>query len=64
MSALKIVIFGVTGNQGASVARALLADGARFSVYGITRNPDSNSSKSEFNNVLGETTAARFGVTT
>jgi hypothetical protein len=37
-----------TGNQGASVARALLEDDkAKWDVYGVTRNPDSGSSKSE-----------------
>lgn len=46
MSARRVVIFGVTGNQGASVARALLEDTTRkFDVYGITRNPTSRGSQ-------------------
>lgn len=40
-----IVVFGVTGKQGGSTARALLNDG--FRVVGITRNPDSDSAKGE-----------------
>lgn len=48
MSLSRIVIFGVTGNQGASVARALLEDTQRkFEVWGVTRNPASRSSQGE-----------------
>ncbi|CAK9787085.1 NAD(P)-binding protein [Cutaneotrichosporon oleaginosum] len=46
MSAKKIVIFGVTGVQGSSVARALLTDThTKFKVWGVTRNPASRSSQ-------------------
>ena len=41
----KVVIFGVTGNQGASVAHALLEHKDKWDVWGVTRNPDSGSSK-------------------
>jgi uncharacterized protein YbjT (DUF2867 family) len=41
----KVVVFGVTGNQGASVARALLEHKDKWEVWGVTRNPDSGSSK-------------------
>ncbi|BEJ07042.1 hypothetical protein CcaverHIS641_0403110 [Cutaneotrichosporon cavernicola] len=44
MSANKVIIFGVTGVQGASVARALLTN-PKFSVWGVTRNPASKSSQ-------------------
>lgn len=36
----KIIVFGATGNQGSSVAHALLKDN-KFQVVGITRNPSS-----------------------
>ena len=39
-----ITVFGVTGSQGGSVARALLADGT-FKVRGVTRNPDSEKAQ-------------------
>jgi len=39
-----ITVFGATGQQGGSIARALLADG-HFRVRGITRKPDSHSAK-------------------
>ncbi len=46
MSAKKIVVFGVTGVQGSSVARALLTDEhTKFAVWGVTRNPGSKSSQ-------------------
>ncbi len=41
-----IVVFGVTGNQGGSAARYLLADGWR--VVGITRDPASTKAKGEY----------------
>ena len=46
MSPKIVTIYGATGNQGTSVARALLSDktGA-FAVRAITRNPDSDSAK-------------------
>ncbi|BEI80995.1 hypothetical protein CcaverHIS002_0201550 [Cutaneotrichosporon cavernicola] len=44
-----IVVFGVTGNQGSSTARALLA--ANYSVVGITR--DTTSSKAQALKALG-----------
>lgn len=42
-SSKTIVVFGVTGNQGGSAARALLKEG--FGVVGITRNPESAKAK-------------------
>ncbi|WOO82133.1 NmrA-like family domain-containing protein 1 [Vanrija pseudolonga] len=46
MASRKIVVFGVTGVQGTSVAKALLADTQhKWHVVGITRNPASRSSK-------------------
>ncbi|KAJ7626834.1 NAD(P)-binding protein [Roridomyces roridus] len=45
MAASRIVsVFGATGNQGASVVEALLADGT-FTPRAITRNPDSQQSR-------------------
>lgn len=45
-AARKIVVFGVTGVQGASVAKALLADTQnKWDVVGITRDPASRGSK-------------------
>lgn len=41
-----IVVFGVTGNQGGSAARALLQDG--FKVVGVTRSTESESAKGGF----------------
>lgn len=41
----RIIVFGVTGLQGGSVARALLADKGRFEVVGITRNKESRGSQ-------------------
>jgi uncharacterized protein YbjT (DUF2867 family) len=35
----KILITGVTGNQGGAVARAL--EGRGFHLHGLTRKPDS-----------------------
>ncbi len=43
--AKKVFVFGVTGNQGSSVARELRADGVE--VVGLTRNTTSASAKSE-----------------
>lgn len=43
MSTKRITVFGVTGNQGGSVARSL-AQNSEFSVRGISRNPDSDAS--------------------
>lgn len=41
-----ITVYGATGNQGGSVARALLADKtSSFAVRGITRNPDSEPAR-------------------
>lgn len=41
-----ITIFGSTGQQGGSVARALLRDqSGSFKVRGITRKPDSDAAK-------------------
>ncbi|WOO82134.1 NmrA-like family domain-containing protein 1 [Vanrija pseudolonga] len=46
MASRKIVVFGVTGIQGASVAKALLADTEnKWDVVGITRDPASKGSK-------------------
>jgi uncharacterized protein YbjT (DUF2867 family) len=41
-----IVVFGATGLQGGSVARALLA--ANYPVVGITRDPASPKAKGEY----------------
>lgn len=38
-----ITVFGVTGNQGGSVARSLLKN-PQFRIRGITRNSESDSS--------------------
>lgn len=48
MAPRKIVVFGVTGTQGASVARALLEDGGKFEVIGVTRNPHSRHAQRMF----------------
>lgn len=40
-----ITVFGATGNQGGSVARSLVKNPA-FHVRGLTRNSDSDASKS------------------
>lgn len=40
-----ITVFGITGNQGGSVARSLVKN-PTFRVRGITRNVESKSSKS------------------
>ncbi|KAK4904157.1 hypothetical protein LTR66_017937 [Elasticomyces elasticus] len=42
--ALRITVFGATGNQGRSVARSLLQN-PTFQVRGITRDPESDASK-------------------
>lgn len=65
MAPRKVVIFGVTGNQGASVARALLEHKDKWDVWGVTRNPDSGSSKRELAEGLSELMAgmADLGVT-
>ncbi|EJT47954.1 hypothetical protein A1Q1_03189 [Trichosporon asahii var. asahii CBS 2479] len=48
----KVVVFGVTGNQGASVARALLEHKDKWEVWGVTRNPDSGSSKRKLSKLI------------
>lgn len=45
LTARRITIFGATGNQGGSVARSLLQNSS-FKVRGISRNADSDASKS------------------
>lgn len=41
-----VTVFGSTGSQGGSVARALLRDkSGSFKVRGITRSPDSDAAK-------------------
>lgn len=41
-----VTVFGSTGSQGGSVARALLRDtSGSFKVRGITRKPDSDAAK-------------------
>lgn len=48
MAPKKIVVFGITGVQGGSVARALLEDGPeKFEVWGVTRNKASKKSQGE-----------------
>lgn len=43
----RVVVFGVTGVQGGSCARAVLADKGKFEVIGITRNKTSRGSQGE-----------------
>lgn len=46
MAPKKVVIFGVTGVQGGSAARALLADGKdKFDVWGVTRHKTSKKAQ-------------------
>ncbi|EEH21387.1 hypothetical protein PABG_03603 [Paracoccidioides brasiliensis Pb03] len=40
-----VAVFGATGNQGGSVAKSLLENKNNFQVRAITRNPDSEKSK-------------------
>ena len=48
MAPKKIVVFGVTGVQGGSVARALLEDGPeKFEVWGVTRSKTSKKAQGE-----------------
>lgn len=42
--AMRITIFGATGNQGGSAARSLLQN-PTFQVRGISRDPNSDASK-------------------
>ena len=39
-----ITVFGATGQQGGTVARALKRDGT-FKIRGVTRNPDGDKAK-------------------
>lgn len=42
----KVVVFGVTGEQGGSVARALLADTpGTWEVWGVVRDPTSKKAQ-------------------
>lgn len=45
MATKRIVVFGITGQQGGSVAKYLLED-KQYQVVGITRHTDSAKSKS------------------
>lgn len=46
MAPKKIVVFGVTGVQGGSVARYLLEDGKdKFDVWGVSRSKTSAKAK-------------------
>ena len=47
-----IAVFGATGTQGGSVAKALLNDSRNFKVRAVTRNP--NSEKAQAIADLGE----------
>jgi nucleoside-diphosphate-sugar epimerase len=47
MAPKKIVVFGVTGTQGGSVARALLEQGDEFEVWGVSRSRSSKKAQGE-----------------
>lgn len=48
MAPRKVVVFGVTGVQGGSVARSLLKEGKdKFEVWGVTRHKTSKKAQSQ-----------------
>lgn len=47
MAPKKIVVFGVTGVQGGSVARALLEEPDKFEVHGVSRSKTSKKAQGE-----------------
>nr|WP_264475090.1 NmrA family NAD(P)-binding protein [Salinirubrum litoreum] len=42
---MRVLVVGATGRQGGAVVDALLADDADFEVFGLTRDPDSESAR-------------------
>lgn len=60
MAPKKIVVFGVTGVQGGSVARALLQNPGEYEVWGVTRSKSSAKAKGEFLRRASMCTAAIY----